>query len=56
MSLFVLYFDLNADSWVNLELVDRVSKLLMIISLAVIMYFILLYVLKISPKKIKFEL
>ena len=56
MTLFVLYFDLNANSWVNLELLDRVSKLLMIISLAAIVYFILLYALKISPKKIKFEL
>ena len=53
MTIFVLYFDLNANSWVNLELLDRVSKLLMIISLAAIVYFILLYALKISPKKIK---
>lgn len=53
MILFILYFDLNMHTWINLNLLERISRLAMIISLASLIYFTLLYLLKISPKKIK---
>ncbi len=53
MALFILYFDLNANTWENLEILERAGKLLIIILLAMIIYFILLYTLKILPKNIR---
>jgi putative peptidoglycan lipid II flippase len=53
MMLFILYFDLNMHTWINLDLLERILRLAMIISLATLVYFTLLYLLKISPKKIK---
>ena len=53
MALFILYFDLNANTWENLEILERAGKLLIIILIAMMIYFILLYSLKILPKNIR---
>ena len=52
MSLFILYFNLDVESWVNLELFERLTKLFLIIIFSIIIYFILLITFKISPKNI----
>jgi putative peptidoglycan lipid II flippase len=55
MSLFILYFNLGIESWVNLELFERLTKLFLIIIFSIIIYFILLIAFKISPKNINNE-
>ena len=52
MSVFILYFDLNISTWVNLNLFDRLTNLFLIIISATIIYFILLIIFGIFPKKL----
>jgi len=50
MALFILYFDLDKNSWVYLDLFERLSKLFFIIFLSAFIYFIFLLIFKVSPK------
>jgi putative peptidoglycan lipid II flippase len=52
MSIFILYFDLDSKTWINLALSERLLNLFLIITSSSIIYFILLYIFKIYPKKI----
>ena len=53
MGLFILYFNLNLEVWLNLDLFHRVTNLFMIIISASLVYFIFLYIFKITPGKLK---
>lgn len=53
MGLFILYFNLNLEVWLNLDLFHRVTNLFMIIISASLVYFIFLYMFKITPGKLK---
>jgi putative peptidoglycan lipid II flippase len=53
MAILILNFDLNAKSWEELILFERIRDLLLIIFSSSILYFIILYMLKVSPKNIK---
>jgi len=52
MSIFIMYFDLDFKTWTNLNLSERLLNLFLIITTSSIIYFILLYIFKISPKRI----
>ena len=52
MSIFILYFDLNLETWVNLNLLDRLINLFSIIISATVIYFMLLIIFGIFPKKL----
>ena len=52
MSVFILYFDLSLNAWVNLNLVDRLVNLFGIVITSVAIYLLLLIIFKILPKNI----
>ena len=52
MSVFILYFDLSLNAWVNLNLVDRLFNLFGIVITSAAIYFLLLITFKILPKNI----
>ena len=52
MAIFILYFDLSLNTWVNLDLLDRLVNLLLIVVTSAAIYFLLLITLKILPKNI----
>ena len=52
MSVFILYFDLSLNTWVNLNLVDRLVNLFGIVITSVAIYLLLLIIFKILPKNI----
>ena len=53
MTILILCFDLDVNSWVNLNFLERIKNLFIIVSSSAIIYLAILYVLKISPKNIK---
>jgi len=52
MTIFILYFDLSLNTWVNLNLSDRLVNLLGIVVTSAAIYFLLLITFKILPKNI----
>ena len=50
MTILIFNFDLDVNSWVNLNLLERIRNLFFIVSSSLIIYFAMLYILKISPK------
>ncbi|MDC3386243.1 murein biosynthesis integral membrane protein MurJ [Gammaproteobacteria bacterium] len=52
MATFILYFDLNLNTWINLNLVGRLSNLFFIITSSIILYLVLLVMFGIFPKKL----
>ena len=52
MATFILYFDLNLNTWINLNLIGRLGNLSFIIISSIILYLVLLVMLGIFPKKL----
>jgi len=52
MAAFILYFDLSLNTWVNLNLLDRLVNLFGIVVTSAAIYFLLLITFKILPKNI----
>ena len=50
ITILIFNFDLDVNSWVNLNLLERIRNLFFIVSSSLIIYFAMLYILKISPK------
>ena len=52
MATFILYFDLNLNTWINLNIIGRLGNLSFIIISSIILYLVLLVMLGIFPKKL----
>ena len=52
MTLVILCFDLNSTTWLSWTLLERIITLFSIILIATILYFIFLFIFKITPKNI----
>ena len=53
MSIFILFFDLTKQTWMNYSFTDRVVNLSLLIISATIIYFAILYLFNTKPKNLK---
>jgi len=53
MTIYILNYDLNVNLWVELDIYNRIKTLFLIILSSALIYFIILYLFKISPKNIR---
>ena len=53
MSIFILFFDLTKQTWMNYSFTDRAVNLSLLIISATIIYFIMLYLFNTKPKNLK---